>query len=151
MFNILGGYYSDIKAFVSDSCLRCPKNTFVSEYDAPGRSSSDCRVCPLGSTIILLKFPVFKGARHILCNTRHVVSNLTQYKIPNPGKVSGHCPFIDLSRCTDEKPTCCYIVCSSLAKILKRWWLFFFLSSAETNAIRYILMLNDNFSYGKRK
>ena len=57
MFNILGGYYSDTEAFVSDSCLRCPNGTFVSENDAPGKRARDCRACPQGSTIILLKWP----------------------------------------------------------------------------------------------
>ena len=56
VFNILGGYYSDTEAFVSDSCLRCPDGTFVSENDAPGRSAKDCRACPQGSDIILLTF-----------------------------------------------------------------------------------------------
>ena len=54
-FNVLGGFYSDTEAFVNESCLRCPNGTFVSENDAPGRRARDCRACPQGSTIILLR------------------------------------------------------------------------------------------------
>ena len=54
-FNVLGGFYSETEAFVSESCLHCPNGTFVPENNAPGRRARDCRACPQGSTIILLR------------------------------------------------------------------------------------------------
>ena len=46
-----GGYYSDIAAFVSDSCKRCPIGTFVHKNKAPGKSSLSCSTCPEGQIL----------------------------------------------------------------------------------------------------
>ena len=45
-----GGFYSDTKAFVGDSCLKCPNGTFVDYNKSPGKSPSDCTACPQGKT-----------------------------------------------------------------------------------------------------
>lgn len=47
-YDFTGGFYSDTKAFVSDSCLKCPNGTFVHYNKAPGVSPLDCIACPQG-------------------------------------------------------------------------------------------------------
>ena len=49
---LIGGFYSDTKAFVNDSCLRCPNGTFVPYSKAPGKSARECIACPQGRHIL---------------------------------------------------------------------------------------------------
>ena len=48
---LIGGFYSDTIAFVSDGCLRCPNGTFVPYSKAPGKSARECIACPQGRYI----------------------------------------------------------------------------------------------------
>ena len=47
----LGGFYSDTKAYVSESRLQCPGGTFVPYNKAPGKRARDCIACPQGKYI----------------------------------------------------------------------------------------------------
>ena len=43
-----GGFYSDEVGYVAKSCMKCPNGSFVPPDKAPGKSSADCKACPLG-------------------------------------------------------------------------------------------------------
>ena len=45
----IGGFYSDTKAYVSESCLKCPNGAFVPYNKAPGKRARDCIACPQGN------------------------------------------------------------------------------------------------------
>ena len=49
IISITGGFYSDTKAFVSDSCRKCPNGTYVPYDKAPGVTLGDCTACPDGN------------------------------------------------------------------------------------------------------
>ncbi|KAL9964157.1 hypothetical protein ACROYT_G027749 [Oculina patagonica] len=57
-----GGFYSDTKAFVSKSCLKCPNGTFVPYDKAPGKRAGDCIACPQGTNT-----SIFAGLRACKC------------------------------------------------------------------------------------
>ena len=46
-----GGFYSDTKAYVNESCLKCPDGTYVPYNNAPGKRARDCIACPQGKHI----------------------------------------------------------------------------------------------------
>ena len=43
-----GGFYSDTRAHVNNSCRHCVNGTFVHYSKAPGKSPFDCKACPEG-------------------------------------------------------------------------------------------------------
>ena len=52
-FLLKGGVYSDTKAFVGESCKKCPRGTFVPPEQAPGKHAKDCVACPQGRFQVL--------------------------------------------------------------------------------------------------
>lgn len=51
--DLTGGFYSDTKAYIGVSCLKCPNGTFVNYKNAPGTRAIDCIACPQGSGILI--------------------------------------------------------------------------------------------------
>ncbi|XP_078356902.1 uncharacterized protein LOC144641748 [Oculina patagonica] len=58
----VGGFYSNTKAYVGESCLKCPNGTFVPYHKAPGKRARDCIACPQGTNT-----SIFAGYRSCKC------------------------------------------------------------------------------------